>query len=74
MGALSPVLSIIVQKTAAHVRTHFHGIDFIERQPILDLALVVFEDGPGIVFKNIDHPAIMPTTETNHQIQRRFIV
>ena len=74
MGALSPVLSIIVQKTAAHVRTHFHGIDFIERQPILDLALVVFEDGLGIVFKNIDHPAIMPTTETNHQAQRRFIV
>lgn len=59
---------------AAHKGGMKDGIDFVEGQPIFDLALVTLKNCPHIVIVKIYHLVIGPAVVLAGQMQRRFIM
>ena len=59
---------------AAHEWCVQHRVDFIEGQPVFDLALVAVKEHPHIIFIEANEVMIDPAVVFLGQIERRFIV
>ena len=61
-----------VQRT--HFRLHNRNVNFVERQPVLNLVLVAFETGRGVLEEQVDSFAAVEAVVLRDNCPRNFVV
>ena len=78
MGSLiqirSSQLVLRCMNCSAHERVYPDGVDFIERQPVMNFPFIALKYSTGIALEEADEPAVSPAVIYQRKMKRRLIV